>query len=89
MGIPKCQHSHNTKNCRIFHKDGSYKQPGNDASDSKNVFAHCKVQGEILECFAQIKNSNEDLCNAIKRNEGHRRYRYRNPLCNGCRHSRS
>ena len=81
--MPKCQHSHNTADCRIFNKDGSRKQRG--GGDDKGHRAQSKMSEEnLLDCFAQMKKSNEALMEAIQKKETRSRGRSRrDPPCDG------
>ena len=81
--MPKCQHSHNTADCRIFNKDGSRKQRG--GGDEKGHRAQSKLSEEnFLECFAQMKKSNKALMEAIQKRESRSRGRSRrDPPCDG------
>ena len=89
--MPKCKHSHNTADCRIFNKDGSRKQQDGDGK-RKGAFAQGKLPGEFLECFAQMKKSNEAMLKALDCQEK-RRSRHsgrRDPPCDSrSRRSRS
>ena len=88
--MPKCKHSHNTADCRIFNKDGSRKQQDGEGK-RKGAFAQGKLPGDFLECFAQMKKSNEAMMKALDRQEK-RRSRHsgrRDPPRDGRRRSRS
>ena len=73
-----------TANCRIFNKDGSRKQRG--GGDEKGHCAQSKLSEEnFLECFAQMKKSNEALMEAIQKRESRSRGRSRrDPPRDGC-----
>ena len=57
---PQWKHTHNTKDCRKWDAQGTPLD-----RQAKNIHAHTKDNGTLMECFQQMRKDNQKLMKAL------------------------